>query len=68
MAALHLEAGKRYVARNGMITTPVEIEKDDEFVCCVAAEIGDRFEIWTGDGYVFGPWQPHPFDLVAVAA
>lgn len=63
MAALTPRAGARYIARNGMVTTPVEV--DPGVAWPVAAEIGNRFEIWTSKGLVFGPNRPHPHDLVA---
>jgi hypothetical protein len=69
MAALTLEAGKRYVARCGMVTTPIEIETGDIIGATaswpVAAELGNRFDVWRRDGRYQSIHYDHPFDLVA---
>ena len=64
MAAFTLEHGKRYVARNGLISTPVDRDLDPDFTYCFAGELGDEFEIWSASGKVMNG-RDHPHDLIA---
>jgi hypothetical protein len=59
---MNIQAGRRYITRSGLITSPIQLSGPNDFP--FVGEVEGRLCFWRSDGYYIGPDMPSAWDLL----